>query len=397
MNIRLKPTSPSRLKALASCPRYVPDYDQKDASMAEAAAEGTRLHDLCEKIVREHPPENWVESASMIGGAEDGPLLVEAMVPVAEQVLSLGIDKYANPQDVRNMAANAIIHPCYACESEFSSKLNKKQRLDFLAFADDKYAIIVDYKFTRAEPDAEIQMEAYGLTLFETFPSIQRILLLAPAPRVFADCYNKLLHRSTDEERIRSGITKILMRASDEFEPGFPCWACAVCSGNGRCPWQAASVSDIVRHEDSLQITRRMLTGPITLQERSDRREVLAWLDKFIQAGKDQDKLWAIENPGESENLPGWKVSLSRGKRALDPDRRAEAHAIVASTFMLSEEQFVEIANIHMDSLIEFVSLQEGISRTEAKEKINEILAPVMKYGAPYPIYRKVGGKKLLD
>ncbi len=175
--------SPSKLKALASCPRWVPDYRERDENMKEAAEEGTRFHKLCEQVTEEQKPEDW-EDVARLSDPHLGSLVAEALVPVRNIVMG-------NSLKVFTGTSNVVPVGFFKNEVEMESKVTGRQRMDLLARTTREQAVIVDYKSNRTEPDVRLQMEAYAHTVFTAHPEITDILLLVPTPRVFGDDYQQ--------------------------------------------------------------------------------------------------------------------------------------------------------------------------------------------------------------
>ncbi len=374
-NMKIRTASPSRLKSLSACPRWTPDYDERDANMKAAAEEGTRLHNLCETVVMNYDPQDWDEQAQLQGGA-DGDLVVSALAPVRDVVMGNDLRPYKGTN-------NSVPVGHYRCEIQMESPLTGRQRLDFFARLSPQVAVICDFKFTRAEPDVRLQMEAYALTVFDRHPEIQDILLMAPAPRTFAENYSVTVNRCDDAPRMYGEIEGILTRMSDPFCPGAPGPQCCVCAGNGRCPWQAATLREIACDPEVAIVTRDQIVEPQTPEARGQRKKLTAWLKKFCEACDDQDKQWALENP--EVGMPGWKVSFSLGRKTMDPARRLEAAKIAEAVLEIYGDDLLGCATLDPKALAAVVAMRDGVSEARAKEAVDAALDPVMKRGAMFP------------
>ena len=379
--------SPSRLRNLAACPRWAPDYDNRDESMRAAAEEGTRFHDLCEEITTTRDPMEW-EDFARGSDPEIGDLVAEALVTVRDVVLGYNLRHFGGTS-----ATVPVGH--FKTEVGMTSPITGRQRIDMLARIGAAQAVIVDYKSNRTEPDVRNQMEAYAHTVWLSHPEIRDILLLAPTPRVTGDDYRRQLSRDTDFDRIDKEIGEIIARAADPFTPGIPGQQCRVCLGNGRCPYQAATLKDIATDPSVEVVSKSQLLDPATPADRGKRKTLIAWLKKFCEACDLQDKLWAIENPGEE--VEGWKVFMSPGRKSLDPERRLETAKLVESLLMIQGDDLLSCMTADTKALARHLMDRDGFSEKEAKARVAEVLAGVMRRGADFPVFRQVAGKREIE
>lgn len=382
--------SPSKLKMLASCPRWVRDDKERDESMKEAAEEGTRLHGFCEELIRNHPAEKWESMACAVAG-DDADLVLEALRTVKDYVL--GAHLAAAPAGGPHLAA--LPDPgTYMPEAVVRSELNGTQRMDFIAVTQDgTTAIVADFKFVRGEPDARLQLNAYALSIMEILPDVQSVLALAPAPRTIAPDYSATVSRQ-DILTVRREIEGIIARAQDKFTPGHPCEFCCTCAGNGRCPWQAATLREIAADPTVAIVTKDQLLDPATPHDRGRRRMLIQWLEKLVNAAKDQDKAWALANPDTP--LPGWTVTMTAGRKCIDKDRRLEACKLAEAHLQVAGDDLLGCTAVDPAALSALVSMRDGLSKAQADAKVQQALAPVMVRGAAYPVMRREAKSKQL-
>lgn len=382
--------SPSKLKMLASCPRWVRDDKERDESMKEAAEEGTRLHGFCEELIRNHPAEKWESMACAVAG-DDADLVLEALRTVKDYVL--GAHLAAAPAGGPHLAA--LPDPgTYMPEAVVRSELNGTQRMDFIAVTQDgTTAIVADFKFVRGEPDARLQLNAYALSIMEILPDVQSVLALAPAPRTIAPDYSATVSRQ-DILTVRREIEGIIARAQDKFTPGHPCEFCCTCAGNGRCPWQAATLREIAADPAVAIVTKDQLLDPATPYDRGRRRMLIQWLEKFVDAAKDQDKAWALANPDTP--LPGWTVTMTAGRKCINKDRRLEACKLAEAHLQVAGDDLLGCTAVDPAALSALVSMRDGLSKAQADAKVQQALAPVMVRGAAYPVMRREAKSKQL-
>lgn len=382
--------SPSKLKMLASCPRWVRDDKERDESMKEAAEEGTRLHGFCEELIRNHPAEKWESMACAVAG-DDADLVLEALRTVKDYVL--GAHLAAAPAGGPHLAA--LPDPgTYMPEATVRTELNGTQRMDFIAVTQDgTTAIVADFKFVRGEPDARLQLNAYALSIMEILPDVQSVLALAPAPRTIAPDYSATVSRQ-DILTVRREIEGIIARAQDKFTPGHPCEFCCTCAGNGRCPWQAATLREIAADPTVAIVTKDQLLDPATPHDRGRRRMLIQWLEKLVNAAKDQDKAWALANPDTP--LPGWTVTMTAGRKCIDKDRRLEACKLAEAHLQVAGDDLLGCTAVDPAALSALVSMRDGLSKAQADAKVQQALAPVMVRGAAYPVMRREAKSKQL-
>ena len=382
--------SPSKLKMLASCPRWVRDDKERDESMKEAAEEGTRLHSFCEELIRNHPAEKWESMACAVAG-DDADLVLEALRTVKDYVL--GVHLIPDPFD-KSHCATLPAPGTYMPEATVRSELNGTQRMDFVAVTPSgATAIVADFKFVRGEPDARLQLNAYALSIMEILPDVQSVLVLAPAPRTIAPDYSAMVFRQ-DIPAVRGEIEGIIARAQDKFAPGHPCEFCCTCAGNGRCPWQAATLREIAADPAVAIVTKDQLLDPATPHDRGRRRMLIQWLEKFVDAAKDQDKAWAIANPDTP--LPGWTVTMTAGRKCIDKDRRLEACKLAEAHLQVAGDDLLGCTAVDPAALSALVSMRDGLSKAQADARVQQALAPVMVRGAAYPVMRREAKSKQL-
>ena len=345
--------------------------------MAEAAEEGIRLHELCEKIIREYPPEAWVEQALLTANTSDADLVAGALSPIAS-LLDLsqqeGVDREYYP------------------EIRLTSELNGRQIIDLLVL-DGPVAIVVDFKFTRLEPDPRLQLMAYTNAVFENYPKVAVVMTTAITPRLQGEePYQETFNRR-DVPQIQQVISGIIDKALDPFYPGSPGQHCSTCAGNGRCPWQAASLAQVPKELGLPIVSQQQLLEPATPEERGTRRDMIQWLDRFVTQIKEQDKAFMAAFP--DADFDGWKISMVRGRRYIPKNSRMMAANITDDTLGLSYLELQNVSDINVPDLIEAVAEREGITKKDATAKVHQAFDSIYERGASYPIFRKT--KKEVD
>ncbi len=385
--MKLRTVSPSKLKILDRCPRWQQDETRRDEGMAEAAEEGTRLHALCEDMVNQFTADRWDEEAPALCGS-DAPLVLDALEPVRDDILANGLRKHDPATCGTSMKGR------YVSEAVLVSPLMGRMKLDWFAVSLDGFtAWVVDFKFVRAEPDVRQQLEGYALTVMEQHPDVRNVILRAPAPKVFAENYLSTVSRA-DMPRIRAEVERIAAKATDAFAPGVPCEFCCTCSGNGRCPWQAAALRDIVTDPSMDLLTKTDLLDPATPEIRGRRKRLVKWLGSLVDAMKDQDKQWALANPDAV--LPGWTIKMCAGRKSLDKMRWLEAQKLIESLLGIRGNELLECCEPDLGKVAELLELREGITDKQAKAKVAKALDGLMVRGAPYPTFTEAVQNKQL-
>lgn len=385
----MKKISPSKLKQVATCPRWVRAPDTANPALVEAAEEGTRLHGLCETVVKNHKAETWDCILPSLCGSDCG-LISEALLPIHDVIVGNGL------LPLSKLSGSDLPGPGeYGVEVGMESPRTGRQRLDFLAIlSDGDTAVLADYKFVRYEPDVRLQMMAYADTVFAMYPNVNTVQLMAPAPKVFAADYHAIVSRNGMQE-FTNEVDVILAEVTDDFCPGRPGPVCCMCGGNGRCPWQAASLREIAMDPTIALVTKDQLLDPRTPQDRGDRRCLIQWLDALSDAVKAQDKQWALDHPGDDVLGPGWTVSMSLGRKTLDRRRSLEACAILKARFRMTDDELLNCVVPDAKAVTEWLSIRDAISLESAGELVKVAMEPVMTRGDPYPSMRRKISKEV--
>lgn len=413
---------PSSLPNLEMCPRWVnrPKTAVRN-SMDEAADEGTLLHAKCEEI-SQGPVEGWYDAVQK--DPDLAPAQFSVVTEALEQVkdlFQLGLPLFS--KRTLRLAADAhyeldchlgmvrdepsIVfrgqHPDPIPDGVFLEVgVNPGVTLPGTADLVVKYgnrAWVCDYKFVRVEREHTAQMTAYVVGVFRALREVEFVELRIVAPRLWGAHAPEVFSREKDLARMTAELEAIVARADDPFTPGCPGEPCATCFGNGRCPYQAASLKDIPVDETGLVMPEAWLPviTAATPECRGQRRRLVQWLDKFTEAVKEADKEWALANPDLS--LPGFTKSIALGRLSVDKDRLAEANMAFAATYNMTPETMVSFMTIDRDRAAEIVALKSAMSEKDAKSDINKVLAPYMKRGADIVSFRaetrKAAAKKL--
>lgn len=408
---------PSALPHLAACPRWVGRKTVSDTNaMDVAATEGTLFHAKWEALGAVPVPE-W--DAAISGDADLAPCQAIVVREGAEQVKDLfslclpvvsksvlGVppdghyelnEVFWTPDgkpELRPGATTSEIRDAVYLEVGLDPGLTKPGTADLLVVYGNR-AVLVDYKSNMVERSFREQQIAYVMGIFRGLPRVDYIENRIVSPRLYGAHAPELFERERDLATIEREISAIVDRAADPFSPGCPGEPCATCHGNGRCPYQAASLRDIPVDETGIVMPAAWLPviSAATPECRGQRHKLLQWLDKFVKAGKEDDKQWALENP--DAKLPGFTKSVALGRLSLDKDRLGEANMMLATAYNLAPQTLLGLAVVDRDRAAEIVGLMKGISQDAAKADINKTLAPYMKRGQDIISFRAEKRAKL--
>lgn len=401
---------------LAACPRFVPrkdDPDGKKDSLAEAAEEGTFLHGKMEALA-EVPVEKW--DAAVADDAELDEYQRAFVTDAAAQVrdlFGLGLPVVTKrslklkPEDHYRLTGNDLVYirddmdirsfslsqkGCVYCEVSVDPGVCAPGTADLFVKFGNK-GVLVDYKTVRVNRSHDLQMKSYVVGFFDA-TDVEFIEVRIVAPRLREAHAYVTYSRTEDLARLRAELEAVVARAEDPFTPGCPGDQCAMCDGNGRCPWQAATLRDIPVDEGALVLPDawKPVLSAATPELRGQRRGLVKWLEAFVASVKDDDKAWALANP--DKDVPGFTKSVSPGRPSLDRDHLQEANVNLLLALGLTDRQLLAFCVPDKNRLAEHAGVLLGLPTDEAKRKINAALSPYMKRGEDIVSFRAVKKKK---
>lgn len=332
MAYKIQKVSPSALAATERCPRFRPDGEDN-----AAASEGTLLHEYMEHMAIQ-PRSTWPEwIRSLDVGAEHRELLERAaslLMPLVDEGLRTYTDKVLKPRYRKGRRVNQRLRPGIYPECEIETAPGRHGYIDLLVVPTEGTAMIVDHKFVRAEGhDYTLQLAAYAVGLKRLVPSIEVFDCRIVAPRLYGEPETHLW-TAGDLEALERRIASIERRADDSANdpsiPGVPCESCEYCHWSGRCPYQAAAVTDVAALTDGVaRLTADQLTDPATPEIRALRRSYIKPLEAAIKKWKDQDREFMEDHRSEPDILPGFRATWAKSPAHLDKSRASEIRAVL--------------------------------------------------------------------
>lgn len=404
MNYDKRPR-PSALPHVAECPRWVSCPDGKASkALEEAADEGTLIHAKMEELAGVPEPE-W--DAHIDGDKETEPNQKELIKACATQVRDLfqfGLpvfvlakwpenDSHYQLQDVckdgKGVFAEASVDPV-VCQPGTAD----------LVYVCGNRAVLVDYKVVRIIRDHDFQLMAYAVGVFKAMPAVNYVEVRIVTPRLGE------AHANVTYERYGSGplslshieamLNEVVERHLDPFTPGCPGEGCSMCAGNGRCPWQMATLRDVPSDIAEMIVPGvwTAMLNAVTPELRGARRRLKKVVDAWSDAVQEDDKMWALTTT--DTELPGFTKSVSAGRASLDKDRLLDANLALMQNFSLTAEGLLAYCAPDKARLTEYVSMQEAKSKKEAEACIGAVLAPYTVRGADIVTFRAVKKEKLI-
>jgi hypothetical protein len=232
--------------------------------------------------------------------------------------------------------------------------------------------------------------------MFDALPQVEIVEVRIVTPRLGEVHAPVTYSRVDDLPRITAEIQRIVDDSLDPFNPGRPCDSCCMCAGNGRCPWQMASLKDVPTDMAAILVPG-VWTTTLTAANpdmRGMRRSLVKWLEAFTDAVKEDDKQWARENPDTM--LPGFTKSVGLGRPSLDKDRLGEANMTLCQTFGVSAADLLGFCVPDKARLAEHISMFSGQTQKEAEVDIGKALTPFTKRGEDIISFRAEKRKKAI-
>ena len=411
---KVQKVSPSALAATEHCPRFRPDGKEN-----EAAVDGTLMHEFAEQMV-DQPMDQW---EGWIATREASPDMKGLLEEIASTLRTILTDPLPVVHDYRlRMRAGkprkTLLKPGLYPECELERGGGRHGYIDLLVVTPEGVCFIVDYKSNRVEKDFSLQLAAYACDVNRLCPAHTAFVCQIIAPRLEDDAQLRL-ELGVDElakwnERIAHIEEVADQSANDPSIPGRPCDACQYCHWQGKCQYQAnaaLAVSETMSEDqvtvspktakttvvqalaslvgpggpyEGEVVTASTFTNPATPAQRGLRRACMKFLEVFIEAAKEDDRTWAGQFPADqiATLVPGFSISMVKGRSTVDTSRVADIREAVMSRFHMNIEEVFEVSSVDTKMLAEKLVV-DGWTKKKADEEIKKCLEPFMNVGAP--------------
>lgn len=415
MAYRIQRVSPSALSATEHCPRFRPDGKDNAASI-----DGTLMHEFAEQMISVPKADRSAWISSQMASFEMKAMLAQ-MAEELERLVPEDLPVFENfrLRPVRGKPRKSPLKPGFYPECEIDRGGGRHGYMDVMVVTTEGLVYIIDWKSSRVEHDFSLQLGAYACDVNRIAPAHEHFVCRIVAPRLGDEAQQELVLGPEGLANFRARIAAIEERAdrsaNDDSIPGVPCDACQYCHWNGCCRYQASAslaVSEacttdlttvspkqqkvtVVQALSSLvgpggpyegePVDSTTFLNPSTPRQRGLRRACLKFLETAIAAAKDQDAKWAEALPAErlKTAVPGFTISMAKGRSTLDPANLGDVQDVLRSWFSLSDADIALVSRIDTKLLAESLVAERGYTEKRAKDEIGKCLEPFMRCGAP--------------
>lgn len=415
MAYRIQRVSPSALSATEHCPRFRPDGKDNAASI-----DGTLMHEFAEQMISVPKADRSAWIASQMASFEMKAMLAQ-MAEELERLVPEDLPVFENfrLRLVRGKPRKSPLKPGFYPECEIDRGGGRHGYMDVMVVTTEGLVYIIDWKSSRVEHDFSLQLGAYACDVNRIAPAHEHFVCRIVAPRLGDEAQQELVLGPEGLANFRARIAAIEERAdrsaNDDSIPGVPCDACQYCHWNGCCRYQASAslaVSEacttdltmvspkqqkvtVVQALSSLigpggpyegePVDSTTFLNPSTPRQRGLRRACLKFLETAIAAAKDQDAKWAEALPADrlKTAVPGFTISMAKGRSTLDPANLGDVQDVLRSWFSLTDADIALVSRIDTKLLAESLVAERGYTEKRAKDEIGKCLEPFMRCGAP--------------
>lgn len=415
MSYKIRKVSPSALAATEHCPRFRPDSKEN-----QAAIDGTLFHEFMEQIV-DVPRDQWPGWIATRQTNSDMKGMLEIASAELATIVVEDMQVFHNfrIRPVRGKPRKSPLKPGLYPECEVDRGGGSHGYLDLLVVTPEGLTYILDWKTSRIEKDFSLQLAAYAVDVNRLCPAHTGFICRIVAPRLDDEAQIELKLNEADLAKWAARIADIELRAdqssNDDSIPGCPSDACGFCHWAGKCKYQAdaaravldADSSDIVAVSEKTgkssttmalatlvgpggpyegeAVTARTFTDPPTTAQRGLRRACLKFLEKLVDACKDDDAAWAAQYTDEQLKcmVPGFSVARVRGRSSLDASRMPELREAVMARFGMSVEDVFECSAVDRRLLAESLATVNGWPKKKAEDEVKRVYETFSTPGAP--------------
>lgn len=429
MAYKIRRVQPSALAATEHCPRF-----RADSKENQAAIDGTLFHEFMEQIV-DVPKDQWPGWIATRETSVEMKGLLEEAASVLASILVEDLPVYRDYRirPIKGKPRKSLLKPGLYPECEVDRGNGNHGYIDLLIVTPEGLTYILDWKTSRVEKDFSLQLAAYAVDVNRLCPAHEGFICRIVAPRLDDDAQIELNIDKDGLVKWAKRISDIEERAdrssNDPSVPGCPSDACGYCHWSGTCPYQAAATgavlatntSDIVTYSEKTGkasvtqslatlvgpggpyegqvVTAKTFTSPETVEQRGLRRACLKFLEKMIEACKDDDTTWAEQwNDEQLKDLvPGFSVARVKGRSSVDTTRMAEIRGAVMSKFGMSIEDVFECSMVDKKLLAESLATVNGWTKKKAEDEVKKVFETFSTPGATSLRWTQKPPKKAIE
>ena len=429
MAYKIRRVQPSALAATEHCPRF-----RSDSKENQAAIDGTLFHEFMEQIV-DVPRDQWSGWIATRETSPDMKGLLEEATAVLSTILieDLPVFRDYRIRPIKGKPRKSLLKPGLYPECEVDRGNGNHGYLDLLIVTPEGVSYILDWKTSRVEKDFSLQLAAYAVDVNRLCPAHEMFICKIVAPRLDDDAQIEMKLDKDALDRWAARIAGIEERAdrssNDPSIPGCPSDACGYCHWSGRCPYQAnaaaavleSNPTDITVYSEKTgkpsvtqalatlvgpggpyegeSVTAQTFTAPATVAQRGLRRACLKFLEKMIDACKDDDTSWAEQYNDEQlkELVPGFSVARVKGRSSVDTTRMAEIRGAVMGKFGMSIEDVFECSMVDKKLLAESLVTVNGWTKKKAEDEVKKVFETFSTPGAPSLRWTQKPPKRAID
>ena len=357
------PFSPSSLGRRRLCPgSFLMEQKVKNPEASEYAVEGTMLHELIATRIEGRSWDRSKLNADQLNTLENAYewFKYEILTPLTE---SVGPQVWKWVQTEENLG--------YWDGDDELLKSVISGTVDVLVDTRDGYAVIVDWKFGRAEVSdvsSTMQLAGYAILAFEAREHIQAIDAYIYQPRT--GTIQKARFDRDDLAEYQKAIKETIAACLLKDPPLAASWdACAYCSAISICPEAENKAAEF--SQDQAIIERPLFNiekmDADTLGQMLDDTKVA---EKFLKEVKAKCKEVMIDG----QEATGWAIGERSGMKAIDD---TVALAITVDSYL----SLADILSVSSLSGVDFTRLTDIV---DSYEKVNLlVLLPHAKISVP--------------